>query len=96
MLQANQTRLESTQLSITTPTEEFRILDVFQSKPPPSKKRKAVKHSDLGGKKEQNGGGTCRCLGAGGVPRGVPGPGGQLHGAGQLQGLAGLQGLPGL
>ena len=46
-------------------------------------------------KEEQNGGGTCRCLGAGGVPGGVPGPGGQLHGAGHLQGLAELQGLPG-
>ena len=29
-------------LSITTPTEEFSIMDVFQSKPPPSKKRKAL------------------------------------------------------
>ena len=51
--EADNTRLESTYLSVTTPMEEFSIMDVFKSKPPLFKKKKAVQPSGLGAKKSR-------------------------------------------
>ena len=51
---ANKTRLESTALSITTPTEEFSIIvDIFDPKPQPAKKKKTVQPLGLGAKKNR-------------------------------------------